>query len=67
MHHGEVIVEVIQTLKGNAQQGWFDPRVQLVEQAGQIERRVDTRQRLENWAGDQMIVGPFFRVSRYLI
>lgn len=43
-HHGEVVVAVVRkALEGLAEQGGTDARVQLVEQASQVEGWLDAR------------------------
>lgn len=58
VHHGEVVVTVVQALEGLAEQGGTDARVQLVEQAGQVEGGLDARQGLSIKGVDGVAVGP---------
>ncbi len=58
VHHGEVVVTVVQALEGLAEQGGTDARVQLVEQAGKVEGGLDARQGLSIAGVDGVAVGP---------
>lgn len=58
MHHGE-IVRVIQAFEGRAEQGGIDACVELVQQASQIEGRLNARKGLEpGWVSDVIVADP---------